>query len=53
MTIPSPKPFFEILAFSLFAFFTAMGIILAVFVLSVWVLVEKAVDGVKGRERQT
>jgi hypothetical protein len=51
MTIPSPKPFFEILAFTLFAFFTAMGIILAVVVLSVWVLVEKVVDGVKAGRR--
>lgn len=47
MIVPSPKPFFEILAFTLFAFFTAIGMILAVFVLSLWVLVEKVVDGVK------
>lgn len=47
MTIPSPRKFFEVLAFCFFGICTCIGIIGATALLLGFVMVEKAVDGVQ------
>jgi len=49
VTIPSPRPFFQFLAMFLMVLFITLGMVVAVFVLTVFAVIEGIVDRVKFR----